>query len=250
MRASLFITCLNDLFFPQVGESVVRVLRHLDVAVDFPSAQTCCGQPLLNSGYHAESRNLAKRFIEIFEASEYIVTPSGSCALVVKHDYLNLMANDPEWRARAERIAARTYEFTSFLVNVLKVRDLNATCSARATYHDSCHLNRGLGVHDEPRELLEHVRGLELVEMEHSDTCCGFGGSFAVRYPGISTAMLQDKIKWIEDTNADLLVVGDAGCSMQLAGALVRQNPKVRVMHIAQVLDEGLREKQGVSSQE
>lgn len=241
MRASLFITCLNDLFCTHVGESVVRILRRLDVAIDFPSAQTCCGQPLLNSGYPSDARKLAQRFIEIFESSEYIVTPSGSCALAVKHDYLNLFANDIEWRARAEKIAARTYEFTSFLVNVLGVNDLNATFNARATYHDSCHLNRGLGVHDEPRELLKHVRGLELVEMEHSETCCGFGGSFAIRYPGISTAMLDDKLTWIQNTGAQVLVVGDAGCAMHLAGALARREPKIRVMHVAQILDEGTR---------
>lgn len=241
MRASLFITCLNDLFFPQVGESVVRVLRALNVTVDFPTAQTCCGQPLLNSGYQAEARALAKRFIETFEPAEYVVTPSGSCALVVKHDYVNLFADDAEWRGRAEKLAARTFEFTSFLVNRLKVRDMNATFNAQATYHDSCHLNRGLGVHDEPRELLRHVRGLSLTEMENAGTCCGFGGSFAVRYPGISTAMLDDKVKWIENTGAQVLVVGDAGCSMQLAGALARRAGKVRVMHVAQVLDEGMR---------
>lgn len=244
MRASLFITCLNDLFFPQVGESVVRVLRALHVAVDFPAVQTCCGQPLLNSGYQPDARALAKRFIEIFEPAEYVVTPSGSCALVVKHDYLNLLAGEPDWRERAERLAARTFEFTSFLVNVLNVKNVNATFNALATYHDSCHLNRGLGVHDEPRELLKNVRGLSLVEMENAETCCGFGGSFAVRYPGISTAMLDDKLKWIEQTGAQVLVVGDAGCSMHLAGALARRNGNhVRVMHVAQVLDEGMRKK-------
>jgi L-lactate dehydrogenase complex protein LldE len=239
MRASLFITCLSDLFFPQVGEAVVKILRRQNIQVDFPAAQTCCGQPLINSGYKNETLPLAKRFIEIFEDSEYIVTPSGSCALIVK-EYPRVLAHDARWRERAECVAARTFEFTSFLVRVLGVTDLGTTMNARVTYHDSCHLSRGLGVRDEPRQLLRAVRGLELVEMKNSDACCGFGGSFSVRYPDISVAMLSDKVRWIEESGAQILVAGDAGCTMNIAGALARQEHKIRVMHIAQLLGEAM----------
>lgn len=238
MRASLFVTCLSDLFFPQVGEAVVKILRRQNIQVDFPAAQTCCGQPLINSGYKNETLSLAKRFIEIFEDSEYIVTPSGSCALIVKQEYPRVLTCDARWRERAERVAAKTFEFTAFLVRVLGVTDLGATMNARVTYHDSCHLNRGLGVRDEPRQLLRAVRGLELVEMKNSETCCGFGGSFSVRYPDISVAMLSDKIRWIEESGAQILVAGDAGCSMHLAGALARRESRIRLMHIAQLLGE------------
>lgn len=236
MRASLFITCLNDLFFPRVGEAATQILRRQKVEVEFPTTQTCCGQPLLNSGYKNDTIPLAKRFIEIFEDAEYIVTPSGSCALIVKHDYPNLFTSDPHWRQRAERVAAKTFEFTSFLVRVLGVTDVGAAMNARVTYHDSCHLHRGLGVHDEPRRILRAVRGLELVEMENAETCCGFGGSFSVRYPDISVAMLSEKVRWIEASGAQILVAGDAGCSMHLAGALTRRQSKIRVMHVAELL--------------
>jgi L-lactate dehydrogenase complex protein LldE len=229
------VTCLGDALFPQVGVAAVRLLRRLGVQVDFPAAQTCCGQPHFNSGYHKEARLLAKHTIEAFARSPRVVTPSGSCAAMVKLEYLELFHDDPTWQSRARDLAGRTHELSDFLVNVLGRDDVGAVFPGRVTYHMACHL-RGLGLLNEPVRLLEHVRGLELVPLERADECCGFGGSFSVRYPGISGAMVQDKASFVEKAGVDAVVATDAGCLMNIAGCLRRCGSQVRALHLAEVL--------------
>jgi L-lactate dehydrogenase complex protein LldE len=236
LNVSLLVTCLGDALFPQVGVATVRLLRRLGVTVDFPAAQTCCGQPHFNSGYHDEARLLARHTIETFASSAVVVTPSGSCAAMIKKEYLDLFHDDPVWRPRAEDLAHRTHELSEFLVNVLGVEDVGASFPARVTYHMACHL-RGLGVLTEPERLLRRVRGLELVPLERADECCGFGGSFSVRYPGISGAMVQDKCGFIEQTNVSAVVATDAGCLMNIAGCLRRRGSAVQALHLAEVLE-------------
>jgi len=243
MRVALFISCLTDLFFPEVGEDVVKILRRVGVPVTFPPAQTCCGQPALNSGFKHEARTLARHFIQVFEDAEVIVTPSGSCATMVRLEYPRLFEDNPAWQARAQAVAARTFEFSEFLVRILKLEDVGARWSSRSmdvpirvTYHDACHAYRSLGIHAEPRRLLRHVRGLELVEMDRPDWCCGFGGSFSVRLPDISGAMLDEKIRRIKATGVNTVVTTDAGCIMHLAGGLKQRGEAVQVLHLARML--------------
>src|SRR5438105_1769738 len=230
------ITCLGDAFFPEVGTATLRLLRRLGIDVDFPRAQTCCGQPHFNSGYHDAARDLARHTIEAFDSDQHIVSPSGSCAAMVKLEYPELFHHDRGWRRRAEDLAARMHELSDFLVNVLRREDVGARFDSRATYHMSCHL-RGLRLLNEPERLLRHVKGLELVPLERADECCGFGGSFAVRYPGISGAMVSDKAAFIEKTGVDVVVATDAGCLMNIGGCLRRRGGKVRTMHLAEVLE-------------
>jgi L-lactate dehydrogenase complex protein LldE len=232
----LLITCLGDLFFPDVGIATVRLLRRLGMQVDFPPAQTCCGQPHFNSGYHADARGLARHLITVFDTGRPVVAPSGSCAAMVKLEYPELLHDDSVWGPRARDLAARTFELSDFLVNVLKVEDVGARFEGRLTYHMACHL-RGLGLLTEPQRLLQRVRGAEFVPLERADECCGFGGSFSVRYPGISGAMVQDKATFIEKANVDAVVATDAGCLMNIAGCLRRRGSKVRALHLAEVLE-------------
>jgi L-lactate dehydrogenase complex protein LldE len=236
MKVSLMVTCLGDALFPEAGMATVRLLRRLGIAVDFPGSQTCCGQPHFNSGYHDDARALARHTIRAFAESEIVVTPSGSCAAMVKLEYPELFHDDATWRERAVALAKRTYELSDFLVNVLKVDDVGARFDGRVTYHMACHL-RGLGLLAEPERLLRKVRGLELVALERADECCGFGGSFSVRYPDISGAMVSDKAAFVEKANVDTLVATDAGCLMNIAGCLRRRGCKTRTMHLAQVLE-------------
>ena len=236
MKVSLLVTCLGDALFPEVGVATVRLLRRLGVGVDFPAAQTCCGQPHFNSGYHDEARALARHTLGVFAGSPLVVAPSGSCAAMVKLEYPELFHGDGVWRARAEDLARRTHELSDFLVNVLGVEDVGARFAGRVTYHMACHL-RGLGLLTEPERLLAKVRGLEYVPLERADECCGFGGSFAVRYPGISGAMVRDKCAFIERAGVDAVVATDAGCLMNIAGCLRRRGSRVRALHLAQVLE-------------
>jgi L-lactate dehydrogenase complex protein LldE len=236
MNVSLMITCLGDAFFPDVGVAAVRLLRRLGVGVDFPAAQTCCGQPHFNSGYHTEARDLARHLIAAFDNDRTVVVPSGSCAAMVKLEYPELFHDDPHWGPRARNLAQRTHELSDYLVNVLKVEDVGARFEGRATYHMACHL-RGLGLLTEPERLLRRVRGLELVPLERADECCGFGGSFSVRFPGISGAMVQDKAGFIEKAGVDAVVATDAGCLMNIAGCLRRRGSAVRALHLAEVLE-------------
>ncbi len=237
MRVSLFITCLVDQLWPSVGASAVEVLRRAGCEVVFDERQTCCGQPAFNTGYRAEARRLAQRFIEIFEdgGADYVVSPSGSCTAMAHH-FHELFAEDERWRKRAEALAARTHEFGGFLVNVLKVEDVGASFKGRVTWHDACHGLRDLGLREEPRKLIRGVRGAEFVELPNADACCGFGGTFSVKYPEISVAILDHKIDAIEKAGVRAVVSGDASCLMQIGGRLTRNNSTVRTMHLAELL--------------
>ncbi len=236
MKASLMITCLGDALFPDVGVATVRLLRRLGVEVDFPAAQTCCGQPHFNSGYHDDARALARHTIAAFANGQTVVTPSGSCAAMVKLEYPELFHDDLVWHGRAEDLARRTHELSDFLVNVLGRGDVGARFEGKVTYHMACHL-RGLGLLTEPERLLRNVRGLEYVPLERADECCGFGGSFAVRFPGISGAMVNDKAAFIEQAGVDAVVATDAGCLMNIGGCLRRRGSRVRILHLAEVLE-------------
>ena len=237
MKVSLFITCLVDQLYPNIGVSMVEVLRRVGCEIVFDDRQTCCGQPAFNTGYRHEARKFAQRFIEIFEESDAdaIVAPSGSCTAMVKH-FHELFADENKWRDRADRIAAKTSELSGFLVNVLKTVDVDASSSGRFAWHDACHGLRELHLRDEPRLLLKNVKGLEFVEMANADVCCGFGGTFSVKYPEISAGILDNKIESIEAANIDAVVSGDASCLMQIAGRLSRLGSNVKTMHLAEVL--------------
>ncbi|HWC76064.1 MAG TPA: (Fe-S)-binding protein [Blastocatellia bacterium] len=239
MKVSLFITCLVDQFCPQVGISMVNVLGRLGVEVDFPEAQTCCGQPAFNSGFKSEAKDLAARFIRIFEKSEYIVAPSGSCTSMVKVFYPDLFKDDPQMHEAALSLASRTYEFSQFLVDVMGVEGIDASFEGKVALHQSCHLLRELNVRTQPQQLLSSVRDLELVPLEQAEVCCGFGGLFAVKYSHISGGILQDKLDCIRKSGAEVVVASDAGCLMHIAGGLSRQGVDVKTMHIAEVLDSG-----------
>ena len=234
------ITCLGDVLRPAVGQATVRLLRRLGHTVDFPEQQTCCGQPMYNSGFAELARKQARYTIEVFENCETIVTPSGSCAAMVKVEYPELLADDPTWHERAQSLAARTFELSDFLVNRLGVVDVGARFEGTVAYHFACHL-RMLRQEGEVPRLIAAVRGATYVPLEHQDQCCGFGGSFAVRYPQISTAMVDDKVNCLLRTGADALVSTDAGCLMNIGGRLRRLGHSPEVLHIAELLarDEG-----------
>jgi L-lactate dehydrogenase complex protein LldE len=236
VKASIMITCLGDLFFPAVGVAMVTVLRRLGVAVDFPAGQTCCGLPLFNSGYRAEAARVAARTIDVFAGAEHVVVPSGSCAWMLRAEYPGLFAGDPARRAAAERLAARTRELSQFLVQVMGVTSVGSPFRGRIAYHDSCHLLRGLGEAEAPRALLRGVPGAEVVELAGADECCGFGGSFSVRLPEVSAAILDRKLAEIQRTGADCVVACDAGCLLQMGGGLARRECATRAVHLAQIL--------------
>jgi len=230
------ITCLGDLFFPEVGVAMVTLLRRLGVTVEFPQGQTCCGMPLFNSGYHHDAAVVAARTVGLFAGAEHVVVPSGSCAWMVKTEYPGLLKDDPALKAAAEVLATKTYELSQFLVDVLGVTSVESSFRGKVAYHDSCHLLRGLGESRAPRTLLRGVKGCQLVELPGSDECCGFGGSFSVRLPEVSTAVLDKKLASAEGTGADCLVACDAGCLMQMGGGLTRRGSRVRAVHLAQIL--------------
>ena len=242
ITASLFVTCVVDQLFPEVGLSVVRLLRKLGVNVEFPRDQTCCGQALFNSGFSKKAELLARRVLKSFQpsqmrtASSYVVVPSGSCASMMRVFYPQLFRDDHELRQRANELSARVYEFSEFLVKVLGVTDVGASFQGKVTYQPSCHLLRELGVSQEPRELLSNVKGAELVEMGQADVCCGFGGTFSVKYPHISAGILEDKLNNIAGTGADAVVGCDMSCLMHIGGGLSRRGVEVRPMHLAQLL--------------
>lgn len=235
-RVALFITCLVDQFFPQVGECAVEVLRRLGVEVAFNPAQTCCGQPAFNTGYRDEARGVAARLLDLFDDADYVVAPSGSCTTMVRVFYPELFAEDAPRLEKVERLRRRLFEFSEFLVKVLKVEDVGASFHGRVTYHDSCHLLRELGIESEPRRLIRAVRGIDFVEMQDYRLCCGFGGTFSVKFPEVSVAMGEDKIRAATEARAEYLVANDSGCLMHLAGVIHRQGLPVRTMHLAELL--------------
>lgn len=236
VRVSIFITCLVDQFRPGVGLGMVRVLDRLGIDHRMPRAQTCCGQPAFNSGAHAEARLVARQFIDAFSDAEHIVAPSGSCTAMAKNYLPTLFAERSRERQRALDIASRVREFSDFLVNVVGAVDVGASFPHKVTLHPSCHLLRELHVTDAPRALLGAVRGIELVDLPDAETCCGFGGTFAVKYADISAAMGRDKIANVDRTGAEYVVTNDAGCLMHLAGLLHRTGGRVMPLHLAEVL--------------
>ncbi len=237
--AQLFITCLVDTFHPQTGEAIVSILQRLGVDVQFPPGQTCCGQPQFNAGLRGDARALAGHLIRTFEGLPGdVLSPSGSCAHMIRHNYAELFAEDPAWLARAQSLAARTFEFTEYLVDVLGVTDLGARWDGALTYHPSCHLTRGLGIERQPRALLAAVRGAQVVELPESESCCGFGGIFSVAHPELSAEFLKRKVSALETSGAPTLVAADTGCIMHIAGGLRRMGKPQRVLHIAEVLNQ------------
>src|SRR2546425_726763 len=237
MRVALFVTCVVDQIWPAVGASTVAVLRRVGCTGDFDGRQTWWGQPAFNFGYRDEARKLAGWVIGLCGNSQAgaSVSPSGSCTAMVHH-YPALFPDDESWRQRARAIAERTFELSSFLVRVLKVEDVGARWPGRVTWHDACHALRDLNVHAEPRRLIGHVRDAEFVELENADSCCGFGGTFSVKYPEISVAILDQKIEAIERAGVKAVVSGDASCLMQIGGRLSRKGSSIRAMHLAELL--------------
>jgi L-lactate dehydrogenase complex protein LldE len=233
-RTALFVTCLVDQFFPRVGEATVHLLEQAGCRVEFPREQTCCGQPAFNMGYRDEARELARRFIDIFSPFEAVVSPSGSCTSMVRVYYADLFEGDPVWHDKALDLARRTFELTEYLDQ--SGFEPRSTFEGKVTYHPSCHLLRELGVDEAPLKLLRQVPGVELVDLPNAEICCGFGGAFSVKMSGLSEAMLEDKIKSVESTSADVLTATDCGCLMQMGGGLTRRGSAVRALHVAEIL--------------
>jgi L-lactate dehydrogenase complex protein LldE len=235
-RVSLFVTCIIDQLFPAMGMAVVEVLERLGYSVDFPKDQTCCGQPAFNSGYRPEAREVACGCLKVLRGAEFVVVPSGSCTSMITHHFEDLFANDPELLEETRRLAPRVYEFSRFLLEVAGVEDVGARYDGVVTFHDSCHALRDLKIKDGPRRMLSRVKGLTLREMDAAEECCGFGGTFSVKFAGVSGAMTRTKIESILRTGADTVVGGDASCLMQIRGALSRAGSPVKTMHLAEIL--------------
>jgi len=233
---TLFIQCLVDSLYPEVGLAMVQLFERLGILVDIPLNQTCCGQPAFNSGYRKEAKKAAKRFIRIFEHADVIVCPSGSCVDMVKHQYPGLFKDDPLWQKRAESVSTKIFELSQYLVDVLEIEDVGASFKGKITFHESCHLLRNLGVSEQPRKLIANVRDIQLIELKDAEKCCGFGGTFSVKYPDISSAILSEKVDNIVATGADAVVGCDISCLMNIQGMLSRRNSPIKTLHIAQLL--------------
>jgi len=236
MRVSLFVTCIVDQLFPRVGMAMLDVLEQAGCTVDFPERQTCCGQPAFNSGYRDEAHGVACHFLDVFRDSEYVVVPSGSCTSMVSHHFKELFTKDPKRLEQAKKMSPRVWEFSEFLLKVLKVDDFGARMEKVVTYHDSCHALREFGIKEGPRRLLSKVKGLELREMDVAEECCGFGGTFSVKFADVSGQMARTKVESILKTGAEAVVSIDSSCLMQLQGALSRAEAPVTTMHLAEVL--------------
>ena len=235
-HVGLFVTCLVDLFRPNVGFAAIDLLEQAGCRVSVPPAQTCCGQPAYNSGDRADTREIAEQVITAFERFDYVVAPSGSCASMLKKHYPGLFSDNEDWRQRAEALSAKTFELISFLVDVMDVKDLDISHEGSVTYHDSCSGLRELGIARQPRKLLNMVDNLTVKEMRDADVCCGFGGTFCVKYSDISNAIVGKKTANIDASGADMLLAGDLGCLLNMAGKLKREGSKVRARHVAEVL--------------
>ena len=238
MRVALMVTCVNDAMFPETGKAVVRLLRRLGVEVEFPQAQTCCAQPMVNTGYVDEAVPVVRTFVEAFAGYDAVVTPSGSCAGSARHQHALVArrSGDAVLERSVAEVSPRVFELSEFLVDVLGVTDVGAYFPHRVTYHPTCHSLRMLGVGDRPRTLLENVRGLRLVDLPAAEECCGFGGTFAVKNADTSVAMGADKARHVRETGAEVLVAGDSSCLMHVGGVLSRQRSGVRTLHLAEVL--------------
>lgn len=239
MKVSMFITCISDAVFPKVGEAMVRLLARYGVRLDFPEVQTCCGQPAYNSGYWDEARQAALTIVKAFEDSDYVIAPSGSCTGMLHH-YPKLFQNDPVNLAKAQDLQRKSFEFSQFMVQVLGITDLGAVFPYKVTYHPSCHGSRILGIREEPMQLMQHVKEMKLVPLPFAEDCCGFGGTFAVKMSDISGAMVTEKSDHVLETEAEILTGLDMGCLMNIAGNLRYRNQPVRVMHLAELLYEGV----------
>jgi L-lactate dehydrogenase complex protein LldE len=235
-RVSLFVTCMVDQLFPKVGIAMADVLERLGYQMDFPENQTCCGQPAFNSGYWQEARTVARHFLDTFEKSERIVVPSGSCTAMIVHHFAEMFQKEPETLARVHALEKRVWEFATFLTEVAGVEDVGARFNGVVTFHDGCHALRELGVKAAPRRLLARVRGLELREMSPAEECCGFGGTFSVKFPEVSGGMARTKVESIKKTGANTVVSIDSSCLMQLRGALSRAGLPIETLHLAEVL--------------
>ena len=235
-RVALFVTCMVDQLFPKVGMAMASVLEQLGYEVDFPENQTCCGQPAFNSGYRDEARTVARHFLKTFENYPRIVVPSGSCTSMIVHHFAELFRKEPQTLERVHDLEKRVFEFSTFLIEVARVEDVGARLDEVVTFHDGCHSLRELGIRSAPRRLLAHVRGLELREMQPSEECCGFGGTFAVKFAELSGAMARTKLDAILETGASAVVSLDPSCLMQIQGALSRAGKPVRTLHLAEVL--------------
>ena len=235
-RVGLFVTCLVDAIRPQIGFAAIQLLEEAGCTVEVPQAQTCCGQPAFNSGDNRDTERLARQTIATFEGFDHVVLPSGSCAATMVHGWPDLLAGDSDWAARAKAFAAKTHEITSFLVDVMGYAPQGRRLDASATYHDSCSGLRELGIAGQPRALLSHVEGLRMRGLEGNDVCCGFGGTFCVKYSAISNGIVTEKAEAVEKTGADLLLAGDLGCLMNMAGKLHRRGAKTRCFHTIEVL--------------
>ena len=236
IRVGLFVTCLVDLFRPSVGFAAVKLLEDSGCTVEVPIVQTCCGQPAYNSGDKADAAAIARQVIDAFDLFDYVVVPSGSCGGMIRQHYLGLFAGDPALSQRTQHLAKRTYELVSFLTEILHLERVDARYEGVATYHDSCSGLRELGIKEQPRQLLRSVAGLSLAELPGAEICCGFGGTFCIKYPEISDRMVADKAADIVATGADTLLAGDLGCLLNMAGKLARLGKDVRVRHVAEVL--------------
>src|SRR4051812_11636971 len=238
MRVALMVTCVNDAMFPDTGRAVVELLTRLGVEVDFPTAQTCCAQPMVNTGYLDEAVPVVRTFVGAFAGYDAVVTPSGSCAASARHQHpiVARRSGDPELCAGVSEVAPKVHELSEFLVDVLGVTDVGAYYPHTVTYHPTCHSLRMLGVGDRPRRLLENVRGLTLLDLPEADQCCGFGGTFAVKNADTSVAMGSDKVRHVRQTGAEVLVAGDNSCLTHLGGLITRQQAGVRTVHLAEIL--------------
>lgn len=236
MKVSLFITCISDIMFPNVGKNTVEILERLGCEVDFPTLQTCCGQPAYNSGYLEEAKGSMKQMIRAFKDAEYVVGPSGSCVGMIR-EYPHVFKGDSEWEKPAQELAAKTFELTQFIVDVLGVKDVGSTFKGKVTYHPSCHMTRILGVKDAPKILLQNVKGIEFLELPSAEDCCGFGGTFSVKKPEISAEMVKEKSRHVTETGAEYLVGGDMGCLMNIGGRMQREGKNVKVIHISEILN-------------
>jgi L-lactate dehydrogenase complex protein LldE len=236
MRVGFFVTCLVDLMRPSIGFAAIKLLESGGADVFVPPAQTCCGQPAYNSGDRADTIMLARKLVQEFEGCDYLVAPSGSCSGMIKTHYAELFADDPAWSARVTALAAKTYELTQFLVDVLKLERMPGTFSGPITYHDSCAGLREMGVKAQPRALLARMDGVRLSEMAECETCCGFGGTFAIKFGEISSRLADNKCQHIATNGAGTVVLGDLGCMLNIEGRLRRRGDATRVMHVAEVL--------------
>jgi L-lactate dehydrogenase complex protein LldE len=238
-HVSMFIPCLVDLFVPDIGRATAALLSRLGTDPVYHGEQTCCGQPAINTGHRRQAKKVAKHFLKVFGEDEVVVSPSGSCIHTVKHLYPELFEDEPAWRRRAEELAPRLYELSQFIVDVMGVADVGAAFDGKVAYHESCHLLRGLAVSDQPKKLIQAVKGTALVPLTNADACCGFGGEFALNHPAISEAMVADKVKHFIASDADLLILSEPGCLLNVGGYLSRHHPGKKAVHIANFLTGG-----------